>query len=190
MASAEGAAAAARGAAEKAESDLAALSGAYNSLEDHAYALEEKLKQAEAATEAPLAAGAAAAASGSGSSEAEVQQRIDAAVAAALAAVGASAAPAPRPGGPGDWLFAADAERRAAAAAAEARAAAEAEAEAEATDLLVCLGQEEERVARLTARLLELGEDVDSLLQGIGDEENEASGGQQGDAAEGGDELL
>lgn len=53
---------------------------------------------------------------------------------------------------------------------AEAREEAEKESEAELNDLLVCLGQEQSKVERLTARLLELGEDVDKLLEGIGDE--------------------
>ncbi|KAH7352144.1 hypothetical protein KP509_19G032000 [Ceratopteris richardii] len=44
--------------------------------------------------------------------------------------------------------------------------------EAELNDLLVCLGQEESKVERLRARLEELGEDVEALLQDI-DEEQE-----------------
>ncbi|CAO2819814.1 unnamed protein product [Amaranthus hypochondriacus] len=53
---------------------------------------------------------------------------------------------------------------------AEVREEAEKESEAELNDLLVCLGQEQSKVERLAARLLELGEDVDKLLEGIGDE--------------------
>ncbi|KAL1318936.1 hypothetical protein HN51_071214 [Arachis hypogaea] len=53
---------------------------------------------------------------------------------------------------------------------AEAREEAQKESEGELNDLLVCLGQEQSKVERLTARLLELGEDVDKLLEGIGDE--------------------
>ncbi|XP_062105631.1 golgin candidate 6 isoform X3 [Humulus lupulus] len=53
---------------------------------------------------------------------------------------------------------------------AEAKEEAQKESEAELNDLLVCLGQEQSRVERLSARLLELGEDVDQLLEGIGDD--------------------
>ncbi|KAM7266892.1 hypothetical protein ACFE04_009058 [Oxalis oulophora] len=52
----------------------------------------------------------------------------------------------------------------------EAREEALKESEAELNDLLVCLGQEQSKVERLTARLLELGEDVDTLLEGVGDD--------------------
>ncbi|OVA08385.1 Vesicle tethering protein Uso1/P115-like [Macleaya cordata] len=54
---------------------------------------------------------------------------------------------------------------------AEAREEAEKESEAELNDLLVCLGQEQSKVDRLSKRLEELGEDVDSLLEGIGDDD-------------------
>ncbi|XP_059639867.1 golgin candidate 6 isoform X4 [Cornus florida] len=53
---------------------------------------------------------------------------------------------------------------------AEAREEAQKESEAELNDLLVCLGQEQSRVEKLSARLLDLGEDVEKLLEGIGDE--------------------
>ncbi|XP_042471213.1 golgin candidate 6 isoform X2 [Zingiber officinale] len=53
---------------------------------------------------------------------------------------------------------------------AEAREAAEKESEAELNDLLICLGQEQSKVEKLSTRLTELGEDVDSLLEGLGDE--------------------
>ncbi|KAL2320175.1 hypothetical protein Fmac_029144 [Flemingia macrophylla] len=53
---------------------------------------------------------------------------------------------------------------------AEAREEALKESEGELNDLLVCLGQEQSKVDRLSARLLELGEDVDKLLEGIGDD--------------------
>ncbi|XWS40678.1 hypothetical protein CRYUN_Cryun17cG0016000 [Craigia yunnanensis] len=53
---------------------------------------------------------------------------------------------------------------------AEAREEAQKESEAELNDLLVCLGQEQSRVEKLSARLSELGEDVDKLLEGIGDD--------------------
>lgn len=53
---------------------------------------------------------------------------------------------------------------------AEAREEAQKESEAELNDLLVCLGQEQSRVEKLSARLVELGEDVDKLLEGIGDD--------------------
>lgn len=52
----------------------------------------------------------------------------------------------------------------------EAKEEAQKESEAEVNDLLVCLGQEQSKVERLSARLLELGEDVDKLLEGIGDD--------------------
>ncbi|XP_022774367.1 golgin candidate 6-like isoform X2 [Durio zibethinus] len=52
---------------------------------------------------------------------------------------------------------------------AEAREEAQKESEAELNDLLVCLGQEQSKVEKLSARLSELGEDVDKLLEGIGD---------------------
>ncbi|KAE9598979.1 hypothetical protein Lalb_Chr15g0086731 [Lupinus albus] len=53
---------------------------------------------------------------------------------------------------------------------AEAREEAQKESEGELNDLLVCLGQEQSKVERLSARLLELGEDVDKLLEGVGDD--------------------
>ncbi|GAA0144610.1 membrane traffic protein [Lithospermum erythrorhizon] len=53
---------------------------------------------------------------------------------------------------------------------AEAREEAQKDSEAELNDLLVCLGQEQSRVEKLSERLLELGEDVDKLLEGIGDD--------------------
>lgn len=53
---------------------------------------------------------------------------------------------------------------------AEAREEAQKESEAELSDLLVCLGQEQSKVEKLSARLTELGEDVDTLLEGIGDD--------------------
>lgn len=56
------------------------------------------------------------------------------------------------------------------AAREEGRQEAAKESEAELNDLLVCLGQEESKVERLRARLEELGEDVEALLQGIGEE--------------------
>lgn len=53
---------------------------------------------------------------------------------------------------------------------ADAREEAQKESEAELNDLLVCLGQEQSKVEKLSARLSELGEDVDKLLEGIGDD--------------------
>lgn len=53
---------------------------------------------------------------------------------------------------------------------AEAREESQKESEAELNDLLVCLGQEQSKVEKLSARLVELGEDVDKLLEDIGDE--------------------
>lgn len=57
---------------------------------------------------------------------------------------------------------------------AEAREEAQKESEGELNDLLVCLGQEQSKVDRLSARLLELGEDADKLLEGIGDDAGDA----------------
>ncbi|GFZ01349.1 golgin Putative 6 [Actinidia rufa] len=53
---------------------------------------------------------------------------------------------------------------------AEAKEEAQKESEVELNDLLICLGQEQSKVDKLSARLLELGEDVDKLLEGIGDD--------------------
>ncbi|KAF8397583.1 hypothetical protein HHK36_016503 [Tetracentron sinense] len=52
----------------------------------------------------------------------------------------------------------------------EAKEEAQKESEVELNDLLVCLGQEQSKVEKLSAKLVELGEDVESLLEGIGDE--------------------
>jgi chromosome segregation ATPase len=52
----------------------------------------------------------------------------------------------------------------------EAREEAQKESEGELNDLLVCLGQEQSKVERLSAKLAELGEDVEQLLEGIGDD--------------------
>ncbi|KAH0852404.1 LOW QUALITY PROTEIN: hypothetical protein HID58_090820 [Brassica napus] len=52
----------------------------------------------------------------------------------------------------------------------EVRKEAQKESEDELNDLLVCLGQEESKVEKLTAKLVELGVDVDKLLEDIGDE--------------------
>ncbi|CAF2090093.1 golgin candidate 6 isoform X2 [Brassica rapa] len=57
----------------------------------------------------------------------------------------------------------------------EVRKEAQKESEDELNDLLVCLGQEESKVEKLTAKLMELGVDVDKLLEDIGDE-SEAQG--------------
>lgn len=61
----------------------------------------------------------------------------------------------------------AEVEARMAVATDEARAQASAEADDAMGDLLVCLGQEEAKVAALGARLTHLGEDVDALLAGL-----------------------
>ncbi|KAI3823617.1 hypothetical protein L1987_05056 [Smallanthus sonchifolius] len=53
---------------------------------------------------------------------------------------------------------------------AKAKEEAQKESEAELGDLLVCLGQEQSKVEKLSARLMELGEDLDALLEGIGDD--------------------
>lgn len=55
-------------------------------------------------------------------------------------------------------------------AAEAAREEAQKEADEAMGDLLVCLGQEEEKVSRLSQRLQLLGEDVGKLLEGIGAE--------------------
>ncbi|KAK7381438.1 hypothetical protein VNO78_34128 [Psophocarpus tetragonolobus] len=64
---------------------------------------------------------------------------------------------------------------------AAAREEAQKETEGELNDLLVCLGQEQSKVERLGARLLELGEDVDKLLEGIGDDTGAAADGEDED---------
>ncbi|KAK1367535.1 Golgin candidate 6 [Heracleum sosnowskyi] len=53
---------------------------------------------------------------------------------------------------------------------AEAREESQKESEAELNDLLVCLGQEQSKVEKLSSRLTELGEDVEQLLEGIGED--------------------
>ncbi|KAK4596799.1 hypothetical protein RGQ29_014724 [Quercus rubra] len=62
---------------------------------------------------------------------------------------------------------------------AAAREEAQKDSEAELNDLLVCLGQEQSRVEKLSARLLELGEDVDTLLEGIGDDVGQPEEGEE-----------
>ncbi|KAI7995203.1 Golgin candidate 6 [Camellia lanceoleosa] len=52
----------------------------------------------------------------------------------------------------------------------KAREEAQKESETELNDLLVCLRQEQSKVEKLSVRLLEFGEDVDKLLEGIGDD--------------------
>ncbi|KAD3641359.1 hypothetical protein E3N88_30583 [Mikania micrantha] len=54
---------------------------------------------------------------------------------------------------------------------AEAREEAQKESEGELGDLLVCLGQEQSKVEKLSAKLMELGEDLDGLLEGIGEDD-------------------
>ncbi|XP_061357524.1 golgin candidate 6-like isoform X2 [Gastrolobium bilobum] len=61
---------------------------------------------------------------------------------------------------------------------AEAREAAQEETEGELSDLFVCLGQEQSKVKKLSARLLELGEDAEKLLEGIGDDAGVAEDGE------------
>ncbi|CAI0454805.1 unnamed protein product [Linum tenue] len=67
------------------------------------------------------------------------------------------------------------------AAKAEAREEALKESEGELNDLLVCLGQEQSKVDKLSSRLMELGEDVDTLLEGIGDDVGLPEGGEDDD---------
>ncbi|CAN0924594.1 Golgin candidate 6 [Linum grandiflorum] len=71
-----------------------------------------------------------------------------------------------RSGGGGSGGGAVDVE----AIKAEAREEALKESEGELNDLLVCLGQEQSKVEKLSTKLAELGEDVDELLDGIGDD--------------------
>lgn len=59
-------------------------------------------------------------------------------------------------------------------ARAEAKQEAQKESEVELEELLVCLGQEETKVEKLSERLRELGEDVYTLLEGIGDPDEAA----------------
>ncbi|TKY63193.1 Golgin candidate 6 [Spatholobus suberectus] len=61
---------------------------------------------------------------------------------------------------------------------AKAREEAQKESEGELNDLLVCLGQEQSKVDKLSARLLEIGEDVHKLLEGIGDEVGNVEDGE------------
>ncbi|MCO5615160.1 hypothetical protein L7F22_069449 [Adiantum nelumboides] len=65
------------------------------------------------------------------------------------------------------------------AAREEGRKEAAKESETELNDLLVCLGQEESKVERLRARLEELGEDVEALIQGIGEEPERGLNGEE-----------
>eukprot|EP00850_Spirogloea_muscicola_P018952 SM000179S03424 [mRNA] locus=s179:212840:217911:- [translate_table: standard] len=62
-----------------------------------------------------------------------------------------------------------------------AREEARAESEAELNDLLVCLGQEESKVEKLRARLEELGEDVETLLDSIAERGNDRETDQVAD---------
>jgi predicted nucleic acid-binding Zn-ribbon protein len=66
-------------AAAKADAELGALSTAYNGLEQHAFDMEEQLRQLQEQQQQSAAA-AAAAAAGGGLSEADVQARIQAAL--------------------------------------------------------------------------------------------------------------
>eukprot|EP00775_Hariotina_reticulata_P006091 gene6091-6329_t len=157
-AAARGAAEEARATAAKAEADLAALSTAYNGLEAHAFEVEEQLRKLQ---QRNAADGPAVAADKGIIPEAAVQARIQAAVEQdrqqRYDAVGSAV------GGLTDAAF----DTRLAAAVAEARAAAEAEAGEEMEDLLACLGEEQAKVEVLSARLSELGEDVEILLTGV-----------------------
>ncbi|KAF8396703.1 hypothetical protein HHK36_018330 [Tetracentron sinense] len=56
--------------------------------------------------------------------------------------------------------------------------------EVELNDLLVCLRQEQSKVEKLSATLVELGEDVESLLEGVGDEVGDEVGLPEGDEDE------
>lgn len=152
----------ARTLAEKAEAELTALSGAYNSLEEHAFKLEEQCQGLQSQQADGIAAGVAAA-------EGAVQRRSD----AAAAATGTSPAGEEASG---DFVHAVEVDRRVSEAVAAARLQSDQEGEESLTDLLVCLGQEEEKVAALAARLQALGEDVGQLLGGIGEEEEDNDG--------------
>lgn len=59
------------------------------------------------------------------------------------------------------------------------------ESEADLSDLMVCLGQEESKVQKLRDRLEELGEDVDVLLQGLGEPEGEGEQDEEEEEEEG-----
>jgi len=153
-------------AASKAEADLASLSNAYNGLETHSFELEEQRNAARKQL------GEATAAAGGGAvSPEEVELRVAQAVAAALQREReAQQQQQQLQFGSGE-----DVAARIAAAVEEARAAAAEETDDAMGDLLVCLGQEEAKVAALSERLSQLGEDVDAVLlaAGVGGEEEE-----------------
>jgi DNA repair exonuclease SbcCD ATPase subunit len=168
----------------RAEADLASLSAAYNGLEEHAARLEAQLEEARAKAASAAAAAAAVAAApavavtangssedhgGGGLSPQEVEERVAAAVAEALKQQQQQQA-ATR-----DKADGAETGEGLAAAIEAARVEAAAEAEDAMGDLLVCLGREEARVEVLSARLRELGEDVDALLEGVGDDGDEGA---------------
>ena len=78
----------------------------------------------------------------------------------------------------------AEAEAKELAAAYNGIEASAFEKEEEMGDLLVCLGQEEEKVERLRNALLERGateEELDELLAGIGEDDDDEGGGEQGE---------
>ncbi|KAF6263900.1 hypothetical protein COO60DRAFT_308594 [Scenedesmus sp. NREL 46B-D3] len=164
---------AAAAAAAKAEADLGALSTAYNGLEQHAFDMEEQLRQLQQQQQGAAAAAGAA----GGLRGADVQARTQ-------AAAGEDREQRPPAETPLHAAAAGDGDLEAsiAAAAAEARAAAEAEAEEEMEDLLACLGEEQAKVEVLSSRLEELGEDVDKLLEAVAaavDDEEELEGAAQ-----------
>lgn len=72
-------------------------------------------------------------------------------------------------------------QRRVEEAAAAAREEAEKEGEDQLTDLLVCLGQEEQKVALLSEKLAATGVDVEALLATIKPEEVEDGEGEAGE---------
>ncbi|CAI5473871.1 unnamed protein product [Closterium sp. Yama58-4] len=123
------------------EADLQALSMAYHSLEQENLRLEGEVKTLQSTTET---------------------LRANLASAEAAAAAGGSAG-----AGAGSGVPEAQVEERVEAARQEAREEAQRESETELNDLLVCLGQEEKKVEVLRGRLVELGEDVDALMDGI-----------------------
>mmetsp|Transcript_16779 Transcript_16779/g.54870 ORF Transcript_16779/g.54870 Transcript_16779/m.54870 type:complete len:955 (-) Transcript_16779:69-2933(-) len=144
----------ARGAASKLEEQLQGLSAAYNSLEAEAFKHEEENRLLKA----QISSGE-----------------------------GGPPAPSPDPALSAEALEAARAEARAEAlaeleaavsraraeGAEEGKAEAEAAGESELNDLLVCLGQEESKTEKLRSVLEELGHDVDALLEGVGEDEEE-----------------
>ncbi|KAL4452662.1 hypothetical protein ABPG75_008324 [Micractinium tetrahymenae] len=146
---------AAQAAARKLETDLEDLSAAYSNLDAHAGSLHSQLERLESELAAARQQGGAAGPAG------QHQQ----------GSGGDSSS-----GGRGRGVSEEEVQRRVEAARQEAAE----EADEAMGDLLVCLGQEEAKVARLQERLEAFGVDVDALLADI------VAAGEAGD----GDDLL